>query len=106
MLDDSETRAAAASTTNYSIPNIILKSAMPGNTGLKMCRINIRSLLGKMDVVRSTVHGIGVHILMISEPWLSHQITDMCLGRGDHLIMGVDWGGEGDVGRPTSRGPK
>lgn len=67
---------AGSQNRDYSIPNIILKSALLNNSGLNVCHVNIRSLFGKLDCIRSALRGSGVHILMISESWLNSDITD------------------------------
>lgn len=38
--------------------------------------MNARSILRKMDVVRSVVENAGVHVLMVSETWLSSDVSD------------------------------
>lgn len=69
IMGDFLTQQVVTSTPDYFIPNIILKSALPKNMGLNVCLINIYS-------IRRAIRGTGVHILMISETWLSSHVTD------------------------------
>lgn len=75
MLHNDDNRGASSG-GGYSIPNIVLKSAFIDPSGFNVCHLNVRSLLGKIDVVRDMFVATGVHVVLVSETWLSSDITD------------------------------
>lgn len=64
------------SNSNSTVSNIVLKCAFSMVNSLNVCHINARSLLNKIDIFRSIFEGTGVHIIMVSETWLSSDISD------------------------------
>lgn len=62
--------------SDYLIPNIIIKAALPTLNSLNVCHINIRSLFGKVDALRDSLRGSGVHVILVSETWLTTDISD------------------------------
>lgn len=67
---------AACSHSNPSIPNIILNSALNLKSKLNICHINSRSITSKIDEFRRIFLKTNVHVIMISESWLSEDVTD------------------------------
>ena len=57
--------------------------------GFKMLHLNVRSLNGKIDELRSTLSS-GIHLLALSETWLSSDIMDSEIGIVGYKLYRAD----------------
>lgn len=49
---------------------------MKSSKGLKLCHVNIRSLLPKFDEFRNTFLDNGLDVVGVSETWLHNLVID------------------------------
>lgn len=58
--------------TTANMVNVLAKQ----DNGLKICHINAQSLVNKMDEFRFIFENSDLHVICVSETWLSKSIVD------------------------------
>jgi len=58
------------------IPNVVLRNALSDSKMLNIVHINIKSLFPKIDMLRLYLSKTSVQVAMVSETWLTPEISD------------------------------
>ena len=70
--------------------NLYDTAELPKHHGLKIAHLNVRSILNKMDDVRSLIHNKRFDIFAFSETWLNPSIKDSELNIPGYTLIRHD----------------
>ena len=66
--------------------------------GLKFCHLNIRSLIGKLDLFKLHFENAGFDVITLSETWLTRDISSAILEMPNYQMFRCDRGQIGERG--------
>lgn len=76
---------------NYSIPNIVLKSALSlRDDRLNICHVNVGSVFPKIDELRVIFDNCHCHVIFFSETWLKSTHSNIAVHLDDFNIIRND----------------